>query len=210
MQYKISVSDRNYNNYEYLNNKTLKKAEPQPNINPLQYNLFNQDIIEYNENNCKILHSSIRSTKLSGVLVLEDNIRYGSVGNTKNIKYLYKCIPDDKRLPEFLIPFKIKLNFHKKIENIYIIFKVNKWNYNNLKFPLGTCLQNLGNTKNVESFYEYQLYCKSLYASITKFNKDLIIKLKEKSQEEYINIIKKKYKLQDRTNGIEKKLKYLV
>ena len=194
MQYKISVSDRNYNKYEYLDSKTLKKVEPQPPINPLQYNLFNQDIIEYSDNNCKIVHSSIRSTKLSGVLVLEDNIRHGSIGNNRNMKYLYKCIPDDKRLPEFLIPYKIKLAFHKKIENIYIIFEVNKWNYSVLKFPLGTCLQNLGSTKKVESFYEYQLYCKSLYSSITKFNKDLIKKLKEKSQLEYINTIKKKYK----------------
>ena len=207
MQYKISVSDRNYNKYEYLDSKTLKKVDPQPPINPLQYNLFNQDIIEYSDNNCKIVHSSIRSTKLSGVLVLEDNIRHGSIGNNRNMKYLYKCIPDDKRLPEFLIPYKIKLAFHKKIENIYIIFEVNKWNYSVLKFPLGTCLQNLGSTKKVESFYEYQLYCKSLYSSITKFNKDLIKKLKEKSQLEYINTIKKKYKLEDRTIGYRKNIK---
>ena len=47
MHYKICIEDRHYNNYYYLNHKTLQKADKQPNIDALKNNLFNHDIINY-------------------------------------------------------------------------------------------------------------------------------------------------------------------
>ena len=63
-QYKLTVSDGNYNEYEYLDVfKTLKPVVPILDLNPLTHNLFNQDIIEYDgEKECNLLHSSVRNT----------------------------------------------------------------------------------------------------------------------------------------------------
>tara|TARA_A100001011_G_scaffold399847_1_gene510535 strand:- start:1348 stop:3084 length:1737 start_codon:yes stop_codon:yes gene_type:complete len=206
-QYKLTVVDKNYNEYDFLDTKMLKPVFPKLDLNPLDYNLFNQDIIEYDGETCNLLHSSARNSLIPGVLVLERDEKHGSVGRLSNYKYLYKCIPDDRRLPEFLIPYKIKKSFLKKLENRYIIFKFDKWNHNVVKHPLGTCLQNLGPTSNLNSFYEYQLYCKSLYASIRQFNKVTMKKLREKSEEEFIELIKNKYEIEDRTSGVRKDVK---
>jgi len=206
-QYKLTVVDKNYNEYDFLDTKMLKSVVPKLDLNPLDYNLFNQDIIEYDGETCNLLHSSVRNSLIPGVLVLERDEKHGSVGRLSSYKYLYKCIPDDRRLPEFLIPYKIKKSFSKKLENRYIIFKFDKWNHNVVKHPLGTCLQNLGPTSNLNSFYEYQLYCKSLYASIRQFNKVTMKKLRENSEEEFIELIKNKYEIEDRTSGIRKDVK---
>jgi len=200
MSYKVCIEDNKYNKYHFIDNKTLKKPEIQPEINPLDNNLFNHDIIEYTKNTCTLLHSTVRSSILPGVLVLENNIRYGA-HETKKHRYFYKCIPDDKRLPEFLVPYNLKVCFSKKIENIYIIFKFDKWDLAYKKHPIGICTQNLGVTSQLNSFYEYQLYCKSLYSSITQFNKETMKKLREKTEEEYIQFIKNKYTIEDRTKA---------
>ena len=68
-------------------------------------------------------------------------------------------------------------------------------------------MQNLGPTSSLTSFYEYQLYCKSLYASITQFNKITMKKLREKSEAEFIELIKNKYNMEDRTIGVRKDVK---
>ena len=200
-QYKLTVVDKNYNEYDFLDTKMLKPVVPRLDLNPLDYNLFNQDIIEYDGETCNLLHSSIRNSFIPGVLVLERDEKHGSVGRLSNYKYLYKCIPDDRRLPEFLIPYKIKKSFSKKLENRYIIFKFDKWNHNVVKHPLGICLQNLGPTSNLNSFYEYQLYCKSLYASIQKFNKETRKRLKLFTEEQHIKHMDTCFDFEDRTNN---------
>ena len=160
MHYKICIEDRHYNEYYYLDHKTLQKATVQPKIDAIKHKLFNHDIINLVNGNCNLLHSTVRSSILPGILVLEKNIRYGTT-NSKKPRYLYKCIPDDKRLPEFLIPYTVKFGFSKKINNIYIIFKFVEWD-STMKHPRGICCQKLGEVTYLNSFYEYQLYCKSL------------------------------------------------
>ena len=101
-------------------------------------------------------------------------------------KFLYKCIPDNKYLPAFLIPYKIPLTYNKEIINIYIIFKYNHWNN---KHPHGTLLNNLGSVNVLSNYYEYQLYCKSINASIQNFTRITSKKLKEKTEQEFIETI---------------------
>ena len=72
--------------------------------------------------------------------------------------------------------------------NRYIVFKYKHWEN---KHPVGTIIQIIGEVSNLSCFYEYQLYCKSLYASIQKFTKDTMIALRDKSSESYIDIIQK-------------------
>ena len=59
---------------------------------------------------------------------------------------------------------------------------------------------NLGTVETLNNFYEYQLYCKSLYASIQDFTKNTMEVLKQKTADEYIStIMEKNPNIQDRT-----------
>ena len=118
MNLKIYVSDGKYENYSYFDSITLKRCEVQPNINPVEKKLFNQDIFILECNNIKLLHSSIRSVRcMPGVLVLVGDKKYGKYKK----KFLYKCIPDDKRIPFFLIPYEEKRREFSKVKhNKYI------------------------------------------------------------------------------------------
>jgi exoribonuclease R len=118
--------------------------------------------------------------------------------NYKN-KLLYKCVPDDIRLPSFLVPYEIKhLGFSKVIQNVYVTFVFDEWND---KHPRGKLDNIIGPVDVLDNFYEYQLYCKSLNASIQKFQKDTSKAIENKSHELFIENIKTKYpSIEDRTN----------
>ena len=194
MAFKLHIEDRNYTNFKLINAVTLQNNVVITKINPIEHKLFNQDIFDYDEetNILKLQHSSTRSMlNIPGVLVLEGNKRYGR----QRQKYLYKCIPDDKRLPIFMISYTIKMGFSKTTYNKYVIFKFNHWKN---KHPQGTLMQTLGDVAILSNFYEYQLYCKSLYASIQNFNKKTMYNLKQKSEKEFIEQINQLYSVEDR------------
>ena len=48
------------------------------------------------------------------------------------------------------------------------MFKYKEWTG---KHPVATLVNNLGDVTELDNFYEYQLYCKSLYASIQNITK---------------------------------------
>ena len=197
MSYKVKVEDRKYTQYEYLDVKTLKKSEKEFTKSPAEMRLFNQDIIDENYN---VLHSSVRSMRfIPGVLVC-DGVTYGRSGGSITSPYFwYRCIPDDKRLPEFLVSFKIKHDFSTYTVNKYIVFRFKCWTERQ-KHPLATCENTLGDVNILPNFYEYQLYCKSLYASITWFKKDTMRKLKEENIETYTGMIFWQNEVEDRTD----------
>ena len=191
--YKILINDRKYEDWKLYDGISLNEIE-KIDIEPSSVKLFSSDIFEINNtNNIKVLHSSVRSSQgIPGILVLNNSKSYGKYKD----KYLYKCIPDDKRFPEFIVPYNIKLGFSKNIDNKYIVFKFDNWNG---KHPQGTIVSVLGDVDILCNYYEYQLYCKSLYASIQKFNKKTNDALKEKTEQEFIGSIIEKYNLIDRT-----------
>ena len=194
MPFKLHVADRNYESFTIINSSTLSKDVTIPSINPIEHKLLNQDIFDYDVESHKITiqHSTTRSMpNIPGVLVLEGNKRYGK----HKKKFLYKCIPDDRRLPIFMIPYAIRLGFNKRFHNKYVVFKFNHWNS---KHPQGMLVQTLGNVTELSNFYEYQLYCKSLYASIQNFNKTTMRALKTKSEVEFIDYIRTIHDVEDR------------
>ena len=191
-QYKINIDSRNYDSFTFIDVKTMTDEKDIKTVNPLKEKLFNHDIFTIVDNKCNLLHSTVKSsTYIPGVLVLKNNRKF----RRHKQKFLYKCIPDDKRLPIFLIPYNMKQGFHKNYVNKYVIFKYKNWDN---KHPYGELVNVLGNVSSLDTFYEYQLYCKSLYASIQKFTKETMKQLKQHSQEYFIEMIKEKYKLEDR------------
>ena len=190
--YKVQVEDRDYKNWRYIDSKTMELTEDLK-INPAKEKLFNMDIVDENYN---ILHSSIRSMKyIPGVVVLNGQ-SYGRSGGCMPSPYFwYKCLPDDKRLPAFLISFKMPELFIKVPINKYVVFKFKSWEG---KHPLAECRNTLGDVNVLPNYYEYQLYCKSLYASIQNFNKETRRKIKEHKEEALIGMIFYKNKIEDR------------
>jgi hypothetical protein len=205
--YKIYVTDRNYSSWEFIEMTTFNKAELD--INPLEHKLLSNDVFSVDDNNkVTLIHSSVRSEKsLPGVLIIAGNKSYGrQQKNSENIrrmnkagKLYYKCMPDDMRLPPFLVPYEIKvLGFSKVIKNLYVTFNYDEWTD---KHPVGRLDNVIGAVDILDCFYEYQLYCKSLNASIQKFQKDTSKALERQSHEGFIDTIKTKYSnIEDRTN----------
>jgi exoribonuclease R len=184
------------------------------NINPIESKLFSNDVFDVDANNgVNLIHSTVRAgPPMPGVLVVAGNKTYGRQhklveGQTYTKKrneiaggkLLYKCIPDDARLPSFLIPYEIKhMGFSKVIKNLYVTFTFSEWND---KHPRGKLDNVIGPVDVLDNFYEYQLYCKSLNASIQKFQKDTSKAIENGSHDGIIESIKSKYPLiEDRTD----------
>ena len=191
--YKILINDREYQDWELVDALSMLPVE-KISLEPAADKLFSSDIFDMKYDKINILHSSVRSMpSIPGIMILKDGKTFGKYKD----KYLYKCIPDDRRMPIFLVPYHLKLGFSKNIDNKYVIFRFDNWNK---KHPQAILVNNLGDVDILENFYEYQLYCKSLYASIQQFNKATTQVLKLKTEEELINKMITTNKLIDRTN----------
>jgi exoribonuclease R len=158
-------------------------------VDPTIQKLFCKDVIELNTENyiprIDPVHSHVRTCEyIAGVLILEGNKTFGRNDTKKRL--LYKCIPDDHRLPVFLVPYELRIGFSKVYTNKFVTFRFDHWND---KHPRGILIETLGDVDNLEAFYEYQLYCKNLHVSMTNFvNKTRTI-LNKKANEEFVEQI---------------------
>lgn len=192
--YQLHIQDRNYTNwslYDLSNNSIIENREQ---CNPLTNKLFHEDIIEIKDN-CITKRSGLTNiTTIPGVLLLEGNKTFGRTPNKKRL--YYRCIPDNKNYPAFLVPYDIKLGFSKHQQNKYILFKYDNWNG---KHPFGELTEVLGDVDNLEVFYEYQLYCKDLHRSIKKLTNQTTTSIKNVPIIENI-LQNSNYQIEDRTN----------
>ena len=210
--YKIYVNDRSYTSWEVFDTNNFNKITL--NINPLESKLLSNDVFTVNKDNTvNLIHSSVRcGPAMPAVLILAGNKTYGrqnkmKEGQTYTKKYsdmaggklLYKCIPDDMRLPSFLVPYEIKnMGFSKVFKNLYVTINYENWDD---KHPRAKLDNVIGPVDVLDNFYEYQLYCKSLNASIQKFQKDTSKAIESKGHDGIIDIVKQKYpNIQDRTD----------
>jgi exoribonuclease R len=143
-------------------------------INPLNNKLLHDDII--NSKGEIIKHSTIRTNQMiPGILVI-DGKTYGRE-KVKFGRLLYKCIPDSKHLPCFVIPYDdTRTQFTKNCLNKYVLFCFKEWKD---KHPLGMITHVIGDVDYDEAFYTYQMYCKSIFHSIAAFNKYTIERTRE-------------------------------
>jgi exoribonuclease R len=201
---RIYINDRTYTSWRFYKAKDFEeidaeKQERFKTVNPLELKLFTNDLFVFDDSTNKIVSitSSVRSktTIHSGVLQLESGKTYGRTLNKKRM--FYKCIPDDIHLPAFLIPYETKMGFHKNIKNKYVTFHFESWDS---KHPQGLLQEVLGDVDNLEAFYEYQLYCKSLNSSMKDMISKTNVVLSKQSHQDYIDEIRKNknYNIVDR------------
>ena len=195
--YKIYITKGDYSEWFWYDDSNLLLVNDRDIlVNPLEYKLFNNDVIDKDKN---LIFSQIRSDKyIAGILLLSGK----TYGRAKNGKLKYKCVPNDPKLPRFLIPYEIKNSgFNKNILNKFVIFKFKDWDE---KHPNGELLNALGEINDLTAYYEYQLYCKNLCISIKEFTNEVTKKMKNKSEKEYINT------LISNNKNIEKRFDYYV
>lgn len=205
-QMKIYIEDRAYSNWSFLDPEYNTEVTNHPyldQISPITHKLFSRDIFTVtldsmtNLPTVNMTHSYIKTcSAIAGVLLLEQNKTFGRTANKKRL--LYKCIPDDKHLPAFLIPYEVKIGFSKVQTNKYVIFKYDSWID---QHPHGQLVETLGDVTDLEVFYEYQLYCKSLHVSIAEFTNKTRDILNKKSTDEYVQQIMSNplYDIEDRS-----------
>ena len=154
------------------------------NIDPISNNLFSGDEFTYSSQELSILNSPIRENQsIPGVLILQGNQTFG---RSTNNRVLYKCIPHDKTLPIFLVPYDIKIGFQKSQINKYILFRFSNWDG---KHPYGIITETIGQVDCFKSFCTYQLWTRNLVHSMTKMNKELNRKVKDVSDSDIIQNI---------------------
>lgn len=194
---KFKSYDRYYKDWDLFNINTLEKLDKTKyRINPIESRLLNHDIITINENgelNEVIYSTYTEKYTICGILIFDK--MYGSIGK----KYYFKFIPDDIRLPEFIVPYKLsKVGFYKKEKSKYTIIHFDRWTLNDIH-PVGKIINIIGDVDKLENLYEYQLYCKSLHSSIREITTKANKVLKENTEDILIHKVLENYTIQDRT-----------
>ena len=198
----LTVCDRNYNEYlfEDINKKPCELCFK--NVSPVKHGLFHNDIIYFKNNKIERVVSQVRTSTISGVLVL--NTFHGKFKDS----FIYKFVPYDKELPVFLVAYKNKnlSSFDKSVKEVYAVIKFSKWDK---KHPEGTIVNVIGDVRNQHHFYVYLLYARNLFLGIKKFNDCVFKQLtdndpSQSSDESIIQTICKKpaYCIKDRS-GVE-------
>ena len=159
MHLKVAIHNRSYDSWEFTQDDVKVDI---PNLIPSKHKLFHDDIIAFKGDIVVIKESPFRDTILPGVLILGKT--YGRSGK----RLLYKCIPDNKSLPIFLVPYTIDATFSKVVKNKYIVFQFVDWESDH---PHGEIKDTLGDVDSSEAFNEYQLYRRRLHVSLTPFVK---------------------------------------
>ena len=205
---KILIDDRNYNTWSFRNSLNISEIPTIPEllqIHPAKHRLFSGDVFVIPElmsdksPTCEIVNSPVRSASLlAGVLQLSANKTYGRTANKKRL--LYKCIPDDKRIPAFLVPYEPKVGFSKVQSNKYVVFRFDEWTDIH---PHGKLVEVIGDVGSLDAFYEYQLYCKSLHISIAEITNEAKTALKRSPIQSYIEQIRQNpvYNVQERISN---------
>jgi exoribonuclease R len=152
----FKANDRGYSNYIWDGDGDA------PTIDPVNEKIITGDICFGRFiQRC----SPYRSKSIPGVLVLN-----GSTFGRKKNKLFYKCIPNDKSLPVFLVPFEDKnTSFSKRKLNRFVSFKFLNWE---AKHPEGQLIETIGYVSDIDAYCEYMLRCKDISQPIQKFTKD--------------------------------------
>jgi exoribonuclease R len=159
MHLKVAIHNRAYTSWEFTQDDVKVDI---PHLIPSKHKLLHDDLVLFKGDTVVVVESPFRDTILPGVLILGKT--YGRLGK----RLLYKCIPDNKSLPVFLVPYTVDAAFSKVVKNKYIVFRFVDWDSDH---PHGEIKDTLGDVDSLEAFNEYQLYRRGLHLSLTPFVK---------------------------------------
>jgi exoribonuclease R len=145
-------------------------------LDAVEQKLLDGDLFDFRKA-VTLVTSPIRSAhSIPCVLVLKGQKTYGR--HPKSNKLLYKCVPNDRRVPTFLVPYEIKnVGFSKIYQNLYVTVQFHDWL---TKHPTARLTEAIGPVNEPAFFYSYQLKCRGLDVSIQPFSKKTLLAIKEK------------------------------
>ena len=157
-------------------------------MNPAELRLFHGDVVDEITEQI-ITPSPIRTMKnIPCILDFKGNTH----GRSKD-KLFYRCIPNDKTIPQFIVPYEAKTTgLSKNKVNKYVLIQLKEWSAQD-KHPIGTLTTTLGDVDNYDAFSEYQLYCNQLVISLAEFNKQTLFLKNKKAQDALIDAICEQY-----------------
>ena len=120
MPYEIQILDRAYRKWSVKCSDSGEAVDMPTTFDPFSSQVFDGDIFESSSGTAGIITSRVRSSLIPGVLVLRGNRMLGRVpGSRRANRFYYKCIPNDRALPAFLVPYSIKFGFTKHLPNMF-------------------------------------------------------------------------------------------
>ena len=156
--------------------------------NPSQHHLFHGDI--YDDITEELITPSPFRTKKDIPCILDYK---GSTHGRSKDKLFYRCIPDNKTLPQFLVAYQPKTTgFDKNKVNKYVLIQFKEWSADE-KHPIGTLTNTIGDGDNYDAYSEYQLYSKGLVISLKEFIKETLFLKNKKVQDDLIDAICEQY-----------------
>jgi len=169
-------------------NPLTKEVDTEISINPSHHHLFHGDI--YDDITEELITPSPYRTQKDISCILDYK---GSTHGRSKDKLFYRCIPDDKTLPQFLVAYQPKsTGFDKTKINKYVLIQFKEWTAEE-KHPIGTLTTMLGDVDNYDAYSEYQLYSKGLVISLKEFNKETLFLKNKKAQDALIDSICERY-----------------
>jgi hypothetical protein len=170
----LFIDDREYTHFELAlpegNQRVAIDDHLPPGFDPYSRRYFNRDVLEITDENhscIRLIHSAVRTAEyLAGILFLEDGKTYG-----RDLKKrpMYRCIPDDKRIPVFLVPYEPRaVGFSKRMMNKYVLFRFESWTAEQ-DHPRAKLVETLGDVDQLDAFYSYQMYRRSLHVCMKAF-----------------------------------------
>lgn len=157
-------------------------------INPVEKHLFHGDIVD--EITEQIITPSFIRTMKNIPCILDFK---GSTHGRLKDKLFYRCIPNDKTIPQFIVPYETKTTgLSKNKINKYVLIQLKEWSSQD-KHPIGILTNTLGDVDNYDAYCEYQLYCNELVISLAEFNKQTLFLKNKKAQDALIDSICEQY-----------------
>jgi hypothetical protein len=191
----LVILNQSYTEWLWQNPLT-KEVDKDIMITPSQHHLFHGDI--YDDITEELVIPSLFRTKKDIPCILDYK---GSTHGRSKDKLFYRCIPDDKTLPQFLVAYQSKTTgFDKNKINKYVLIQLKEWPADE-KHPIGTLTNTLGDVDNYDAYCEYQLYSRGLVISLKEFIKETVFLKNKKVEDSLIDGICDQYpSIENRTH----------
>lgn len=163
----LQIETRNYTKYTW---KVANGGHEDNSIkcpNPMEQKLFHGSVFDF-DTGILLPSPILKNKKIPGVLILEGNKTYGrqikgSSSSSAKGRLYYRCIPNSKHLPVFLIPYEPTMDFSKHQVNLFVLFEYKEWTASHA--PYGILTETIGKVSDLSAYYEYLLHCRGMHFS---------------------------------------------
>ena len=184
----LVISDRNYaeGSYTWVGDGDI------PDLDPAREKMIHGDKVV---NGAISLCSKFRVEHIPAILV-----HSGSTFGRHKDKLIYKCVPYNRSLPIFLVPFGEKtVGLSKSKIDYFVTIKYKSWDD---KHPTATIQNTLGQVSDMDAYTEYQLICNNVSHPIQKFTKKAFTSCRKATSANtdlIYDVLKKFPSIEDRT-----------